>query len=99
MFDFLESDDFENGWDQAESMVGEAFELYEKGQMEQALEMLNGAIELRPEHSEWYFNAALALDGLEEYEKAIEYYTRALECDPDDVEILNCGTVQDLDQF
>ena len=90
MFDFLDGDDFDNGWDQAESMVSEAFELYEKGQMEQALEMLNGAIELRPEHSEWYFNAALALDGLEEYEKAIEYYTRALECDPDDVEILNC---------
>jgi len=90
MFDFLESDDFENGWDQAETMANEAFELYEKGQMEQALEMLNSAIELRPEHSQWYFNAALSLDALEEYEKAIEYYTHALECDPDDVEILNC---------
>ena len=90
MFDFLEDDDFDHGWDQAESMVSEAFELYEKGQMEQAFEKLNGAIELRPEHSEWYFNAALTLDGLEEYEKAIKFYERALECDSDDVEILNC---------
>jgi tetratricopeptide (TPR) repeat protein len=89
----LDSDkdfDYGNEWDQAEQMATEAFELYEDGQMQQAMEKLNEAIELGPEHAEWYFNMALTLDGMEEYEKAVEYYQRALECTPEDVEILNC---------
>lgn len=90
MYDFLENDDPAHEWDQAEFMAAEAFELYEKGQMQQALTKLSEAIELAPEHSEWYFNAALTLDGLEEYEKAIDYYERALNAAPDDVEIMNC---------
>ncbi len=89
MYDFLENDDAHE-WDQAEDMASEAFDLYEKGKMRQALEKLSSAIELAPGHSEWYFNAALALDGLEEYEKAISYYEVALKEAPDDVEILNC---------
>lgn len=93
MYDFLENDDPAHEWDQAESMALEAFELYEKGQMKQALEKLSGALELAPGHSEWYFNAALALDGLEEYEKAIDYYVLALKETPDDEEILNCLAV------
>lgn len=90
MYDFLENDDPSHEWDQAEFMAAEAFELYEKGQMQQALEKLSEAIELAPDHSQWYFNAALTLDSLEEYEKAIDYYERALQDAPDDVEILNC---------
>ncbi len=89
----LDSDndfDYGNEWDQAEQMAIQAFELYEGGQMRQAMEKLNEAIELGPEHAEWYFNMALTLDGLEQYEKAVEYYQRALECTPDDVEIMNC---------
>ncbi len=89
----LDSDsdfDYGNEWDQAAQMATEAFELYEDGQMQQAMEKLNEAIELGPEHAEWYFNMALALDGLGEYEKAVEYYQRALECMPEDIEILNC---------
>ena len=82
--------DFGDEWDQAEQMATEAFELYEDGQMAEAMEKLNEAIALGPEHAEWYFNMALALDGLEQYEKAIEYYQRALECELEDVEIINC---------
>ncbi len=90
MFDSLESFDSDHEWDQAENMVAEAFELYEQGQLKEALERLNLAINTGPEHGEWYFNAALALDGLEEYDKAIEFYERALDFNPDDLEILNC---------
>lgn len=90
MYDFLENDDPSHEWDQAEFIAAEAFELYEKGQMQQALAKLSEAIELAPEHSEWYFNAALTLDGLEDYERAIDFYERALAAAPDDVEILNC---------
>ncbi|MHC4232881.1 MAG: tetratricopeptide repeat protein, partial [Planctomycetota bacterium] len=82
--------DYGSEWDQAEQMATEAYELYEEGQMQRAMEKLNEAIELGPEHAEWYFNMALTLDGLEQYDKAIEYYQRALECTPGDVEILNC---------
>lgn len=90
MFDSLDDFDSDNEWDQAENMAAEAFELYEQGQLKQSLERLTLAIETGPEHGEWYFNAALALDGMEEYEKAIEFYERALDCNPDDLEILNC---------
>ncbi len=90
MFDSLDDYDSTHEWDQAENMAIEAFSLYEQGQMRQAFEKIGNAIELSPEHGSWYFNAALALDGLEEYEKAIDYYKRALGFNPDDVEILNC---------
>lgn len=90
MYDYPVNDDDAHEWDQAEDMASEAFDLYEKGKMRQALEKLSSAIELAPGHSEWYFNAALALDGLEDYEQAIEYYELALKDTPDDVEILNC---------
>ena len=90
MFDSQDDFEFSHEWDQAEQMVTEAFELYENGQMRQAMEKLDSAIQQGPEHAEWYFNMGLTLDGLEEYEKAIEFYEKALECMPDDVEIINC---------
>ena len=93
MFDSLDDFEPEHEWDQAENMVTEAFELYEQGRHRQAFERLTVAIETGPEHSEWYFNAALVLDGMEEYDRAIEYYERALDINPDDLEILNCLAV------
>lgn len=89
----LDSDsdfDYGNEWDQAEQMATEAFELYEDGQMHEAMERLDAAIELGPEHEEWYFNMALTLDGLAEYDRAIEYYQRAHACTPEDIETINC---------
>lgn len=90
MFDSQDDFEFTNEWDQAEQMVIEAFELYENGDMRHAMEKLDIAIKQGPEHGEWYFNMGLTLDGLEEYEKAIEFYQKALECMPDDIEIINC---------
>lgn len=91
MFD---SEDCEfHEWEQAEQMAMEAFDLYEKGNMSQAMEKLAAAIHLSPEHTEWYFNMGLTLDGLEDYARAADFYQRALERTPDDVEILNCLAV------
>lgn len=90
MFDSIDDFDFPHEWDQAEQMAVEACELYEKGRMKEAAEKLSNAIQASPEHAEWYFNMALALDGLEQYEHAIEYYQKALEYTPEDPEILNC---------
>lgn len=89
----LDSDnefDYDGGWDQAEQMALQAFEHYDNGQMAEAMEKLNEAIGMGPEHAEWYFNMALTLDAMEQYEKAIEYYQRALDFTPDDIEIMNC---------
>lgn len=77
-------------WDQAEELAVEAFDLYENGQIKEAMEKLNSAIRLRPQHGEWYFDMGLTLDALGQHEKAIEFYERALESAPGDVEILNC---------
>ena len=90
MFDSMDDFDYTHEWDQAEQLATEAFELYEQGQMAEAMEKLDTAIQQGPEHGEWYFNMGLTLDGLEQYEKAIEFYERALDCSPDDVEIINC---------
>ncbi|MFO7574928.1 MAG: tetratricopeptide repeat protein, partial [Bacteroidales bacterium] len=71
-------------------MAEEAFDLYEKGQMRQAFETLKKAIETGPENGAWFFNMGLTLDGMEQYEQAIECYEKALALKPDDPEILNC---------
>ena len=47
-------------WDQADRIACEAWEHYEKGQMQQALEKLTEAIDLNPAHGSWYFNTALS---------------------------------------
>ncbi|MEJ5260622.1 MAG: tetratricopeptide repeat protein [Anaerohalosphaeraceae bacterium] len=79
----------EHPWDQADVIACEAFELYEKGQMQEALEKLTEAIEMNPSYGAWYFNKGLTLDALERYEEAIECYLRAIELCGEDVEILN----------
>jgi superkiller protein 3 len=90
---YYEENEDINTWDQAEQRVGEAFELYETGLMQQALDKLNEAITLNPGCGDWHFNMGLTLDGLERYEEALVCYQHALELAPDDVEILNCLAV------
>ncbi len=94
MDNLFENDDFGDAygheWDQAERLAEEAFDLYEKGQMRQAFDKLNEAIETGPENSAWFFNMGLTLDGMEHFEQAIEFYEKALALQTDDVEILNC---------
>ena len=88
----FEYDDQDCGheWELAERLAEEAFDLYEKGKMPQALEKLTQAVEKGPETCDWFFNMGLTLDGMDQYEKAITFYEKALDLHPDDVEILNC---------
>jgi tetratricopeptide (TPR) repeat protein len=90
---YFEEDEDLSSWDQAEQRVGEAYELYETGLMQQALDKLHEAITLNPGCGAWHFNMGLTLDGLERYEEAIACFQHALELSPDDVEILNCLAV------
>ena len=86
---FCDADEY-SSWDKADQMADMAFELYEDGQIPQALAQLAAAIEINPNNSAWHFNIALALDSMDNFELAIEAYQKALELTPDDPETLNC---------
>ncbi len=87
---FESEPNFGHEWEQAELLAEEAFDLYEKGQMRHAFEKMTEAVEKGPENGCWYFNMGLALDGMEQYEKAIFCYEKALELLDDDIEVMNC---------
>jgi Flp pilus assembly protein TadD len=89
MFDAMDY----NFWDEAEEKVHMAFEMYENGQMNSALQQLGQAIEINPANSAWYFNKGLTLDTLERFEEAIDAFQQALNLKGDDPEILNCLAV------
>ncbi|MCL2640168.1 MAG: tetratricopeptide repeat protein, partial [Phycisphaerales bacterium] len=75
-------------WDDAESRVEKAHELYERGDWEEALHELQAAIDINPYNASWYFNLGLTYDALNRFDDAIVAYRRALEMQPDDVEVL-----------
>lgn len=76
-------------YDKAEQKAHNAYELYEDGQISQALSELQEAIEIDPLNSSWYFNKALALDAINKFDDAIIEYENALQLNPMDLEILN----------
>jgi len=76
-------------WDEAERRVEKAHELFERGRWEEALDELKAAIAINPYNGSWHFNLGLTYDAMDRYHEAIVAYRRALEIDPDDVEILN----------
>jgi tetratricopeptide (TPR) repeat protein len=76
-------------YDKAERKATEAHELYEDGQMSQALEELDTALEINPANSAWHFDKALALDSIQRFEEAITEYELALDLCQSDLEILN----------
>ncbi|MEN6309285.1 MAG: tetratricopeptide repeat protein [Anaerohalosphaeraceae bacterium] len=90
---YYEDDSSLNGWEQAEQRVAEAYEFYETGQMQEALDKLNEAVTMNPGCVSWHFNRGLTLDAMERYEEAITCYLQALELAPEDAEILNCLAV------
>jgi len=90
---YYEDDSSLNGWEQAEQRVAEAFEFYESGQMQDALDKLNEAVTMNPGCVAWHFNRGLTLDAMDRYEEAIACYQQALELAPNDAEILNCLAV------
>ena len=91
--DFDEYQSEATPWSTAEGKVIKAGQLYENGQMEQALGQLNEAITINPSNYTWHFNKALTLDALGRFDEAIEEYELALESSDNDVEILNCMAI------
>lgn len=88
-----EDDSGLNSWEWAEQQVAEAYEFYESGRMQEALNKLNEALAMNPGCAAWHFNRGLTLDAMERYEEAIACYQQALELAPNDLEILNCLAV------
>jgi len=85
MFDAMD----DNSWNDAEMLAMRAYELYENGELKDALEQLEDAIEINPENAAWIFNAGLILDGMDQFKSAINAYQQALQITPDDPEIMN----------
>lgn len=87
---FMIFDEMEFGpYDKAEQKARRAFELYEDGNMSQALDELETALEINPACSSLHFNKALTLDAISRFEDAITEYETALQLNPEDLEILN----------
>jgi tetratricopeptide (TPR) repeat protein len=76
-------------YDKAERKATQAHEFYEEGQMSQALEELDTALEINPANSAWHFDKALALDSIHRFDDAIAEYELALDLCQSDLEILN----------
>jgi len=77
-----------NSYDGAEHKARKAYELYEEGQVSQALAELDDALAINPTNGSWHFNKALALDSMNRFAEAISEYEQSLELNPSDVEIL-----------
>ncbi len=85
----LYEEDFSSPWDKAQRCAMRAHELYESGDIEHAIGMLDAAIEINPDNPSLYFNKGLAFEAIDCFQDAIEQHQRALEIAPDDLEILN----------
>lgn len=58
-----------------------------KGEYEEAIQKYDEAIELNPNHVEFYNNRGLAKKNLGQYQEAIDDYDKAIELDPNDAEL------------
>ena len=56
-----------NPYDNAEDKAARAFEFYEDGEIAQALENIDSALQINPANSSWHFNKALALDSVNRF--------------------------------
>lgn len=88
-YDDMIWDTGDNFYNNAEQKAMRAFELYEDGEVSQALLELNEAIDINPANSAWHFNRGLALDSMNRFEEAVKAYEAALELNPADPEVFN----------
>jgi tetratricopeptide (TPR) repeat protein len=80
-------------YDQAEQKAQMAYELYEDGKINQAIVVIDQALEINPTNIAWHFDKGLALDSVSRYDDAIVEFETALALNPSDLEILNCLAV------
>jgi len=71
------------------TLNNEALKLIGSGNFQEALELLNQALEIDPDHIHVIANKGWALQRLNEHEEAIVWFDKALEVDPNYVHALN----------
>ena len=75
---------------EAESLYEDAQQEYMGGDYQVAIKLLNEAIKLNPSDGCFYYERGQAKDELEDFNGAVEDFTRALSFDPDESLLGNC---------
>jgi tetratricopeptide (TPR) repeat protein len=73
----------------AEARVESAHRHFEQGRWPEAAAELRAAIDINPHNAAWHYNLGLTLEAMDDFVRAGEALQRAVELEPDDVEILN----------
>jgi len=78
-----------NEWMDAEARVESAHRHFEQGRWPEAAAELRAAIDINPHNAAWHYNLGLTLEAMDDFVLAGEALQRAVELEPDDIEILN----------
>jgi len=78
-----------NEWMDAEARVESAHRHFEQGRWPEAAAELRAAIDINPHNAAWHYNLGLTLEAMDDFVRAGEALQRAVELEPDDIEILN----------
>ena len=76
-------------WQDAESHVEKAHELFDRGKWEAALKELRAAIRTNPYNHLWHFDMGVMLDQLGRFDEAVTAFRKAVDLQADDIESLN----------
>jgi protein O-GlcNAc transferase len=78
-----------NEWMDAEARVESAHRHFEQGRWPEAAAELRAAIDINPHNAAWHYNLGLTLEAMDDFVRGGEALRRAVELEPEDVEILN----------
>ncbi|MDD4891796.1 MAG: tetratricopeptide repeat protein [Phycisphaerae bacterium] len=79
----------DDDWQDAESRVEKAHDLFERGKIEAALKELRAAIRVNPYNHLWHYDMGMMLDQLGRYDEAAAAFRHSLDISHDDIESLN----------
>ncbi len=78
-----------NEWMDAEARVESAHRHFEQGRWPEAAAELRAAIDINPDNAAWHYNLGLTLEAMDDFARGGESLKKAVELEPEDVEILN----------
>ena len=78
-----------NEWMDAEARVESAHLHFEQGRWPEAAAELRAAIDINPENAAWHYNLGLTLEAMDDFVLAADALQRAIDLEPEDIEILN----------
>ena len=78
-----------NEWMDAEARVESAHRHFEQGRWPEAAAELRAAIDINPHNAAWHYNLGLTLEAMDDFVRGGEALQKAVDLEPEDVEILN----------